>query len=32
MKKTYEIKLYTAAGVFIKTIERENVISNMSFN
>lgn len=29
--KTYEIKLYTAAGVFIKTVEREYITSNITF-
>lgn len=29
--KTYELKLYSSAGVFVKTIEREYVTSNMTF-
>lgn len=32
MKKDYEIKLYDIDGTFIKTVERENVISNISFS
>jgi hypothetical protein len=32
MQKSYEIKLYTYAGVFVKTIERANVLSGVDFS
>ena len=32
MKKDFELKIYTYAGDFVKTIERENITSTMSFS